>query len=195
VETETKKGVSPAVASGVICFFIGVAVGIGLSMFRDWNWYTPLGPGPAGAAAQAPISAQNLKVTAKDVTAEKLGKDFADDAESAKKGYEAKPILITGEVEKIDTDKKEIRLASGSSNIAVVLVVKDLIVPDSDKKYHLSRQPGGKLKSFSDKTVVIEYDRVDLKPMAEKTEKDKAEKDKAEKDDKDKDKDKKDKDK
>src|SRR5262249_2306615 len=143
--------------------------GIGVSMFRDWNWYTPFGPGPAGAAAQAPISSANLKVSAKDVSAEKLGKDFADDAEAAKKGYEAKPIIISGEVEKIDTDKKEIRLVSGDSKIGVVPVVKDLVVPEGGKKFPLARQPGGKLKSFGDKTVVIEYERVDLKPMPDKT--------------------------
>jgi hypothetical protein len=193
VDTEVKQGVSPALASGVICFFVGVAVGVGLSMFRDWNWYTPLGPGPAGAAAQTPIPGSSLKMPpVKDVTAEKLGKDFADDADAAKKGYEAKPIILTGEVEQIDADKKEVRLASGDSKIVVLLSVKDLLVPDAGKKFQLSKQAGGKFKSFADKTVVIEFERVDLRPMADKPpEKDKAEKDK----DKDTDKDKKDKDK
>lgn len=74
--------------------------------------------------------------------------------------------------------------------MAVILSVKDLAVPDAGKKFQLSKQAGGKFKSFGDKTVVIEFERVDLRPMPEKdtTEKDKNEKDKAEKDKNEKDK-------
>ena len=120
---------------------------------------------------------------AKDVTAEKLGKDFGDDAAAAQKGYEAKPIILTGDVENIDMDKKEIRLASGDGKIQIVLNVKDLAVPDTGKKFQLTKQAGGKFKSFADKTVVIEFERVDLRPMPEKApEKDKVGKEGAEKD-------------